>query len=54
LVDDLNERLFFHFGETLNLSDLEKTMKDWNTPEVSETETGMEVTSYMPAELDRA
>ena len=29
-------------------------MKDWNTQEVSETETGMEVTSYMPAELDRA
>ncbi len=29
-------------------------MKDWTTPSVSETETGMEVTSYMPAELDRA
>jgi len=29
-------------------------MKNWTTPEVSTTETGMEVTSYMPAELDRA
>lgn len=29
-------------------------MKNWTTPQVSETETGMEVTSYMPAELDRA
>ena len=29
-------------------------MKNWNAPSVSETETGMEVTSYMPAELDRA
>ncbi|MEP3477194.1 MAG: pyrroloquinoline quinone precursor peptide PqqA [Hyphomicrobiales bacterium] len=26
----------------------------WTAPQVSETETGMEVTSYMPAELDRA
>ncbi len=29
-------------------------MQLWTTPQVSETETGMEVTSYMPAELDRA
>lgn len=29
-------------------------MKKWTTPQVSETEIGMEVTSYMPAELDRA
>lgn len=29
-------------------------MKNWTTPQVTETETGMEVTSYMPAELDRA
>ncbi len=29
-------------------------MKNWTTPQVSTTETGMEVTSYMPAELDRA
>lgn len=29
-------------------------MKTWNTPQVTETESGMEVTSYLPAELDRA
>lgn len=29
-------------------------MREWTTPQVTETETGMEVTSYMPAELDRA
>ena len=29
-------------------------MNVWTTPSVTETETGMEVTSYMPAELDRA
>ncbi len=29
-------------------------MKNWLKPEVSETDAGMEVTSYLPAELDRA
>jgi coenzyme PQQ precursor peptide PqqA len=29
-------------------------MKTWIKPEVSETDAGMEVTSYLPAELDRA
>jgi coenzyme PQQ precursor peptide PqqA len=29
-------------------------MKNWNTPQVTEIESGMEVTSYLPAELDRA
>ena len=29
-------------------------MKEWFKPEITETETGMEVTSYLPAELDRA
>jgi len=29
-------------------------MKTWMRPEVTETEAGMEVTSYLPAELDRA
>ena len=29
-------------------------MKMWFKPEISETEAGMEVTSYLPAELDRA
>ena len=30
------------------------TIMQWTRPAISETETGMEVTSYMPAELDRA
>ena len=29
-------------------------MREWHTPTVVETESGMEVTSYLPAELDRA
>jgi coenzyme PQQ precursor peptide PqqA len=29
-------------------------MREWHTPTVEETESGMEVTSYLPAELDRA
>lgn len=29
-------------------------MREWNKPEITETESGMEVTSYLPAELDRA
>jgi coenzyme PQQ precursor peptide PqqA len=32
----------------------ETTMKEWLKPEITETEAGMEVTSYLPAELDRA
>jgi coenzyme PQQ precursor peptide PqqA len=32
----------------------ETTMKTWMKPEVTETEAGMEVTSYLPAEFDRA
>jgi coenzyme PQQ precursor peptide PqqA len=27
---------------------------EWHKPTVEETESGMEVTSYLPAELDRA
>jgi coenzyme PQQ precursor peptide PqqA len=30
------------------------TMREWRKPTVEETECGMEVTSYLPAELDRA
>ena len=30
------------------------TMKEWLKPEIVESEAGMEVTSYLPAELDRA
>jgi len=29
-------------------------MKEWQKPEISESDAGMEVTSYLPAELDRA
>jgi coenzyme PQQ precursor peptide PqqA len=29
-------------------------MREWHKPTVEETEAGMEVTSYLPAELDRA
>jgi coenzyme PQQ precursor peptide PqqA len=29
-------------------------MREWHKPTVEETESGMEVTSYLPAELDRA
>ena len=32
----------------------ETTMKEWLKPEITESEDGMEVTSYLPAELDRA
>ena len=28
-------------------------MREWNKPTVVETESSMEVTSYLPAELDR-
>jgi len=27
---------------------------EWHKPEVTEQEVGLEVTSYLPAELDRA
>jgi coenzyme PQQ precursor peptide PqqA len=29
-------------------------MKQWLKPEIEEAQAGMEVTSYLPAELDRA
>ena len=29
-------------------------MREWNKPSIVETESGMEVTSYLPAELHRA
>jgi coenzyme PQQ precursor peptide PqqA len=29
-------------------------MREWHKPTIEETESGMEVTSYLPAELDRA
>jgi coenzyme PQQ precursor peptide PqqA len=30
------------------------SMREWHKPTIDETESGMEVTSYLPAELDRA
>ena len=30
------------------------SMREWLKPTIVETESGMEVTSYLPAELDRA
>ena len=32
----------------------ESNMREWHKPTIEETESGMEVTSYLPAELDRA
>jgi coenzyme PQQ precursor peptide PqqA len=29
-----------------------RPMKSWNKPQVREQEVGLEVTSYMPAEID--
>ena len=29
-------------------------MREWLKPTIEETESGMEVTGYLPAELDRA
>jgi coenzyme PQQ precursor peptide PqqA len=29
-------------------------MKQWLKPQIDESQAGMEVTSYVPAELDRA
>jgi coenzyme PQQ precursor peptide PqqA len=38
----------------LKSSPKETIMKEWLKPEITESEAGMEVTSYLPAELDRA
>ena len=37
-----------------SLLNKETTMKEWLKPEITESDAGMEVTSYLPAELDRA
>jgi coenzyme PQQ precursor peptide PqqA len=34
-------------------TDKETIMKEWLKPAITESEAGMEVTSYLPAELDR-
>jgi hypothetical protein len=38
----------------LDKSELEIVMNEWLKPQIQETEAGIEVTSYLPAELDRA
>jgi len=40
--------------EPVNRKCGEPIMREWHKPTVEETESGMEVTSYLPAELDRA
>jgi coenzyme PQQ precursor peptide PqqA len=35
------------------INDVEDGMKEWHKPEVVEEDVGMEVTSYLPAELDK-
>jgi coenzyme PQQ precursor peptide PqqA len=41
-------------GDAGKLAEGELTMREWHKPTIEETESGMEVTSYLPAELDRA
>ena len=44
-------------GADLNLrlqQERERAMNEWLKPQIQESEAGMEVTSYLPAELDRA
>jgi coenzyme PQQ precursor peptide PqqA len=36
----------------MRINPVEDCMKDWHKPEVVEQDVGMEVTSYLPAELD--
>jgi coenzyme PQQ precursor peptide PqqA len=38
----------------LQFTEGDDPMKEWLKPEITESEAGMEVTSYLPAELDRA
>ena len=38
----------------MRLNHVEDCMKEWHKPEVAEQNVGMEVTSYLPAELDKA
>jgi len=47
LADDWSGRFWVN-------SEGELQMREWQKPTIDETESGMEVTSYLPAELDRA
>ena len=48
-TEGLDRRLVF-----MRLNHVEDCMKEWHKPEVAEQDVGMEVTSYLPAELDKA
>jgi coenzyme PQQ precursor peptide PqqA len=39
-------------GNIVFLASMEDTMKTWTKPAVREQEVGLEVTSYLPAEID--
>jgi coenzyme PQQ precursor peptide PqqA len=47
----LKDPYILYFDES---APMEMTMKEWLKPEITESEAGMEVTSYLPAELGRA
>ena len=38
----------------MRINHVEDCMQEWHKPEVAEQDVGMEVTSYLPAELDKA
>jgi coenzyme PQQ precursor peptide PqqA len=46
--------IWFVSSPDFRSSPKETIMKEWLKPEITESEAGMEVTSYLPAELDRA
>jgi coenzyme PQQ precursor peptide PqqA len=39
---------------TLGANSRKESLREWYKPTIEETESGMEVTSYLSAELDRA
>jgi hypothetical protein len=42
------------YGPLSSQQEMESLMNEWLKPQILESEAGMEVTSYLPAELDRA
>ena len=42
------------YGPLSLQQEMESLMNEWLKPQILESEAGMEVTSYLPAELDRA
>ena len=43
-----------NYGPSSPQQERESVMNEWLKPQIQESEAGMEVTSYLPAELDRA